>query len=253
MKILWALAKNSFLEFLREKLVWISFFLAIFLFLFSLVLGTLSIDEQTRILAHFGLTAVYLSGLSLASFLGSFVINREVERQTCLIVLSRPVSRSQFLLGKFFGVALLIFLVMVLLAAPLQLMLAGAFPIWNFFEVWLGVFFEIMILLAVSFFAASLTRPSIAAFMTWVVFLTGHWVQEMQFFLNKTKEPFYLWFGKVFEYGLPNLFRMNWRSTYFLEQGVPSESLFWAAAHSTGWVLILLSFAVWIFNRRELV
>ncbi len=253
MKVLWTIAKNSYLEFLREKLVWISFFIAIFLFSFSLVLGSLSIDEQTRIMAHFGLSAIYLAGLSLASFLGAFVIHREVERQTCLIVLSRPVSRHQFLIGKFLGVAQLIFLVTVILSAALYVLLGMQYSLINFLSVLLGVLFELLILLSVAFFAASLTRPSIAAFMTWVLFLTGHWVQEMQFFLNKTKEPFYLWFGKVFEYGLPNLFRMNWRSTYFLESGVPAEGLLWAATHTAGWVCFLLSLAIWIFNKRELV
>src|SRR5688572_46674 len=104
----WVLAKTSFRELVRERVFWLVAGLAIFLLCLSLLLGELSFDERERLLWDFGLAAAEIGALAMALFSGSYLIPREVERQTCLLILAKPVSRFQFLLGKWLGSAAVI-------------------------------------------------------------------------------------------------------------------------------------------------
>ena len=91
-------------------------FIAVALIALSFLLGALSFQEKQRILAHFGWLAIQLSSLGISLFLGSYWLHNEMDRQTCLLILARPIARDQFLLGKFLGVICLSFIIQFSLA-----------------------------------------------------------------------------------------------------------------------------------------
>ena len=100
MKSILTIAQTTFRELVREKMFIIIFFLAIALLLFSVALSNLSIWEFQRILSDFSLASMEIAGLGIALFSGSFMIFKEIEKQTCLLLLSKPVSRSEFIGGR---------------------------------------------------------------------------------------------------------------------------------------------------------
>src|SRR4051812_6925954 len=103
MHILWVIAKNTFREIIRDRILYGLHIFAILLIGFSLVLGELSFAEQTRISINFGLAGIHLSAITLSIFIGSSLVAKEIEKQTILTLLARPVSRLQFLVGKYLG------------------------------------------------------------------------------------------------------------------------------------------------------
>jgi ABC-type transport system involved in multi-copper enzyme maturation permease subunit len=253
MKLIYVIALNSLREYVRDKVVLIVGFIAVALFAFSLLLGALSFAEQQRILAHFGLAAIHLSCLAVVSFLGSFLLHKEIERQTCLLVLARPITRAQFLVGKFLGVFQLLFLFIFLLGAALEILLQFQFPFAHYVSVLFGIFMEMSLLLALAVFASTFLRSTLALFATVGSFFIGNWSQDLGFFGEKIKSPLYLILSKSLKIGFPNLFEMNWRSVYFLEKGVPGAQLGWVLLHGLGWTLFFLTVAVFIFRRKDLV
>jgi ABC-type transport system involved in multi-copper enzyme maturation permease subunit len=248
-----ALVKNSFREFIREKFVLISLFVAIFLFGFSQILGALSFDEKIRILAHFGYLAIYLSGMGIAIFLGSYTMHKEMEKQTCLLVLSRPVSRTQFLLSKFVAILALVTLIDFVLLLFLKLLLGSAFAEAKMLLVFMGIWLEQSILLSLALLGSVTLRSSIAVLASIGVVLIGHWVEEVAFFAKRTQDPLFLVVSKVAKTILPNLYQMNWRSVYFLEKGVSDDQIAWVLLHALGWVCFSLSLACYSFRRKDLV
>ena len=101
------LAKTTLQEMLREKVFSIVLLIAVALLGLSFLLGALSFAEQRKILADFGFLAIEIGLLGVSLFSGSYLISKEIEKQTCLLILSRPVSRQQFILGKILGVVAL--------------------------------------------------------------------------------------------------------------------------------------------------
>lgn len=253
MKKVWALSANSFQEYMRERIVLVCFVVAIFLFVMSLLLGALSFSEQQRILAHFGFLAVHLCGLGIALFLGASTLRKEMDRQTCLLVLARPVSRAQFMLGKFCGILSVITLIDVLLAGFLFALLKGEISVENYFIIFFGIWMEQAVMLGVAMFFSVATRASLAIFVSISIFLISHWVEDVYFFAKKVNSGFLIIVSKVSQYIFPNLYQMNWRSTYFLENGVPEQHFLWVLLHVAGWLLLLISATNLVFWRKDLV
>ncbi len=69
-----------------------------------LALAELSLDQQQRVVADLGLALLSLLSVGVALFLGSSLLARELERRTLYVVLPRPITRWQFLLGKYLGI-----------------------------------------------------------------------------------------------------------------------------------------------------
>ncbi len=247
------IAKLSLLEFAREKVVWIFLFVAFALYGLSLVLGALSFDEKQRILAHFGWMAILVSNLGIVLFLASGWLTKELQSQTCLMVLARPLSRAQFYMGKLFGILSLSFVLQSFMAGTLYLLLDFSLPLKSYCQVFIGTFCEIVLILAVCFFSATFLRSWLSFLLGLGVFLSGHWMQEVEFFGKKIQNDFFVILAKSLKWTLPNLFQMNWRSIYFLEQGVPTEQVGWVLFHSASWFLLLCLAGVFIFKRRDLV
>lgn len=248
-----ALMKLSLLEFIRDRIVWIGFFVAVLLFGLSLILGSLSFNEQQRILAHFGWATIQLSTLMTSLILSANWLHKEMDRQTCLLVLARPVSRAQFLTGKYLSILSLIAVIQFLLSVCLWALLGFTYSFASFFAVFYGTFLEVAMVLSICFFAATFMRPSLAFFLGFGVFLIGNWIQEIEFFGQRFKIPFYIGLAKTLHWICPNLYQLNWRSVYFLDKGISSQHLVWVTVHSAGWLLITYISSIYIFRRKDLV
>jgi Cu-processing system permease protein len=247
------LMKLSLLEFIRDRIVWIGFFVAVLLFGLSLVLGSLSFNEQQRILAHFGWATIQLSTLMTSLILSANWLHKEMDRQTCLLVLARPVSRAQFLSGKYLSILTLILVIQFLLSMCLWALLGFTYSFTSFLAVFYGTFLEVAMVFSICFFSATFMRPTLAFFLGFGVFLIGNWIQEIQFFGQKFKLPFYSGLAEVLHWICPNLYQFNWRSVYFLENGISIQHILWATLHGAGWLLMTFVASILVFRRKDLV
>ncbi|MEK7507795.1 MAG: ABC transporter permease, partial [Patescibacteria group bacterium] len=102
MKIIFVIAKNTFREAIRDKVLYAIVGFAVLFILSSLFVAQLARGDIVPV-KSFGLAGIYIFGLIAAIFLGSSIIYKEIERRTLYFILSKPVSRSQIILGKFFG------------------------------------------------------------------------------------------------------------------------------------------------------
>lgn len=248
------LAKNTLVEMLHEKLFFIVVIVAILLFGLSFLLGALSFDEQMKILADFGFLSIQLSSLGIALFSGSYMLAKEIEKQTCLLVLARPVSRDQFLLGKFFGVLSLNTLLVLFLGVALALLLGvTSQQMLAFVEICTSLWLESTVILALVLWLSLVIRPVLALVFGFVIFLLGHWLGDLMFFAEKSKEEGFVSLVKGLHWIVPNFYRMNWKSSYFLTTGIPSAEFGWMLIHTLGWIVILILLANYFFRRKDIV
>lgn len=120
MRAIVAVAVNTFREAVRDRVLYGVLGVATSLLLFSLVLAELSLDQQRRIVLDLGLASISLFSVLAAVFLGSSLLYKEIERKTLYVILPKPIRRYEFLLGKYFGIALTVF-VFVALQGAVQL------------------------------------------------------------------------------------------------------------------------------------
>jgi len=252
----WALARTTLREMLREKVFLVVVLIAIALLGLSFLLGALSFAEQRKILTDFGFLAIQVAALGVSLFSGSYLLAKEIEKQTCLLILSRPVSREQFIIGKILGVVALNTLLMVALGLVLWVLL-GLYSepgLWlSFAEICLSLWFESSVLLCMVICFSLVVRPVLALGAGFMMFLLGHWLGDLTFFAEKSKEVVFIQAVKVLHWLSPNLYRMNWKSAYFLENGIPAQNVGWMLAHMTGWAILLVLIANFLFRRKDIV
>ncbi|MCH2148450.1 MAG: ABC transporter permease subunit [Phycisphaerales bacterium] len=100
-----AITRNTFFESIRQPIMLVVLVAATVMIVLSNPLSAFTMDENQRMLVDIGLATVFMAGAILASFIATNVLGREIENKTALTVISKPVTRPIFLLGKYLGVS----------------------------------------------------------------------------------------------------------------------------------------------------
>jgi ABC-type transport system involved in multi-copper enzyme maturation permease subunit len=247
------IALTTFRELIREKFFLVIVFVAIFLFGLSLLLGELSFDEAQKILADIGFLAIQISSIGLALFTGSFMLSREIEKQTCLLMLSRPVTRTEFLIGKLSGVILLITLLNLSLTLALTLLLGAWSSFGNMLEISFSLWLEAIVILSLVFLLSIFLRPVLAVMTGVTVYFAGSWLDDLSFFAKKSNDAAFKTLAEIAQWIFPNFYRFNWKNYFFLQKGLTSQDMTALSLHYIPWVILLLIAATYLFRRKDIV
>lgn len=255
MRSIWIIARNTYREIIRDRILFGIIIFAFFLIGISVVLGELSFSEQARISANFGFSGIQIGTSILAVFVGSSLVAREIEKQTILTLLARPISRTQFLVGKFLGLSMVMWTVvcglsLVLLAVvsflELKLSLGFGVALW-------GIMLEAMVLLSLALFFGSFARPVMTVIFAGSFFLLGHWVSSLGYFIEKSKSESFKILGTVISYIVPNLETFNWRAAPIYQLEISGYEVLRATGYALGWGLFLMILTSVIFNKKDFI
>lgn len=249
MNALLTIAWTSIRELVRQRVVLAIVGVAFALALLSLLLGELTIEEQERIIADFSLFATEAAAVALALTLGATTLAREIDRQTCLLVLARPLTRFQFLAGKWLGAAIVQFLVVGLLSLTLAILLGrcpGALPL-----VALSLWLKSLVILSWTLAASSVIRPLLAFMFGFAIYLLGHWLGDLEFFARQS--PQLLEFVKALRWIVPSFDLYNWKDYFHLVDAPGLRETIGMIAQTLAWTGLGLGAAGGAFGRRDIV
>src|SRR6201987_2705566 len=99
------IASNTFREAVRDRVLYNLIAFALLLSWAAILVGQISISIEKLVVINLGLTSVSLFGVVIAIFIGIGLVSKEIEKRTFYTVLSRPVRRWEFIVGKFLGLA----------------------------------------------------------------------------------------------------------------------------------------------------
>lgn len=105
MSKLFTIAKNTFIETLRQPVYGIIIAAALLLLFISPSIAMYTMSDDNKLLREIGLSTLFLTSLFIAIFSASGAVAKEVENKTIMTVLSKPVKRPIFIIAKFLGVA----------------------------------------------------------------------------------------------------------------------------------------------------
>jgi ABC-2 type transport system permease protein len=108
--ILYSIAKNTFVETLRQPIYVVILISALLLFILAPSISMYTLDEDVKLLRELGLSTLFLAGLFIAVFSATGAITEEMESKTITTVLSKPVGRPVFVIGKFLGISMAVIL-----------------------------------------------------------------------------------------------------------------------------------------------
>lgn len=253
MKVIGALLRVTFLELIRQKIVIILAFVSAFLLLVSLMLGSLTIEEQFRILLHLSFSSIQFILVLLAIMVGAYHWQKERDRQTLFMLLARPLSRSQLFWGKFLGVGSMLMFFQLILALIQFVLLPNQFMTLRFLWAHFNLSVEIFFVLAGVFSLSVVWRPILAIGITISLWLAGYWQVEFYFFAEKLKMTSFALLSKVAPFLFPQIIGSELRSLHFLSDQLVNDWGGLATLQVFVYGLLLLTLGEKFLNRRDLV
>lgn len=252
-----AIALNTFREAIRNYVIYTVIAFAALLVGISAFFGAVTIGDQARVIKDFGLFAISFFGALMSMISGVSLLNKELKQKTVFNILSKPVERWEFILGKYLGLCLTVWLLIALMGLGLVLFLFFFEwrMDWLLFE---GIFFTMLesaIVAAVTvFFSSIVITTTLAALFTFATYIAGRSIHYLGYFLDTSQNfsPGLRTVVHCFDVILPDLSYYTVSASITYGDPIPviylTHAILYAAAYST----LAITFASAVFHFREL-
>jgi ABC-type transport system involved in multi-copper enzyme maturation permease subunit len=258
---IWAIALNTFREAARIKVLYGVLVLVVGANLLALVLGEMSYREEARVARDIGLAGMSIFGSLTAILLGLFLLYNEVQRRTVHAIVSKPIERWEFVVGKWLGMALVLSVLVGLFALAMVLMLTlqGVGVSGAIVRATLLAWLEVLTVAAVAIFFSSFSTPFLSGIFSLAIWVLGRLTPEI---IDATKAAS-AWIRVTARVALEivpwfHLFSPSGRELDGVHVTINGNFVTWgyvgtAGLMALGFIVGLLALACVLFHRRDFV
>lgn len=247
------IALNTFRENLRDKILYNLLLFAGLLIAASLLLSTLSLGEEEKIIKDMGLAAINLIGVIIAVFVGIGLVSKEIERRTIYTIMARPISRAQFLVGKYLGLILTLSVNLCVMSfvflltlwwsrAPVHVSLLQAVEL---------ILVELLVVTALALFFSTFSSVMVSASLTIGFYVIGHLTPDLKGVAEKSQSEYAKLLLTGIYYLCPNLEMLNIKGQAAVGASVPLDYQSLATVYGLFYASLLVAGACVIFQRRD--
>jgi ABC-type transport system involved in multi-copper enzyme maturation permease subunit len=266
MRVIAHIALNVFRESVRDKVLYNLVLFAVMLMAASYLLGQLTAGQDVKIIKDLGLAATAIFGLFIAVFIGIGLVSKEVERKSIYGLLSKPIRRHEFIIGKYLGLVLTLAVNIAVMAAALYVVLAymnwmeteNVRRSWEapatdpamlkaIFLIWV----ELCLITAIALCFSTFSTPILSAAFTFGLYLVGHFNADLRNFENVVDSPAVAAVARVLYYVLPNLAPFDVKADVVHAQPVGAMYIALTSAYGLVYILMLLLVSMFVFSRRD--
>ena len=248
-----AIALNTFKEAVRNKIFYLLIAFGVFFAMSSKLISLLTIGNEIKVLKDVGLASIHFFSVLIAVFTGINLVYKEIEKKTIYNILSKPISRSSFIIGKFFGLA---FTLLVALVSMAVIFFFFLFISTGELDTGILIFFfllymELLIITAISLLFSSFSTPILSSIFTISIYLIGQMLWTFNLFKEHLKTPFDKITAHFFYYILPNLDRFNIKGAVVMKTEISAFQVLNAVLYAAVYITAVLVLSILIFNKRE--
>jgi ABC-type transport system involved in multi-copper enzyme maturation permease subunit len=251
---IWAIAANSFREVIRDRILYFIGFFALLMAFAWRLLPEIAVGTDEKIFLDLGLAAIGLLGVIVAVFVGTGLINKEIDKRTILVLIPKPLSRAEFILGKHLGLSGVLAVMLGVMLVIYLLMLLGMKVSFQALPLIVSVFYlglELILIAAVAIAFGVFTSSILATLMTFGVYLMGHISKDLIQLGIISKNPNILAITKNIYLILPDLERLNFRNEAVYGLLPSADVLIANALYSLVYTGLLLGISILLFSRRQ--
>src|ERR1700753_2628000 len=185
------IARNTFREAVRDRVLYNLIAFALLMSAAAVLVGQGSIHIERLVVINLGLTAVSLFGIVIAIFIGIGLVSKEIDKRTLYTVLSRPVRRWEFIVGKFFGLAgtLVVntfFMAIGVFAALLYVAHKFSAADGSILVAFYFIILEFLIICSLALLFSSFSSPLLSAVFAFSLFVIGSFADDLRGFAGLT-------------------------------------------------------------------
>jgi ABC-type transport system involved in multi-copper enzyme maturation permease subunit len=260
------IAANVFKESVRDRVLYSIVLFAMLIIAASLLLGQLTAGQEVKIIKDLGLAAISIFGHFIAIFIGIGLVSKEVERRSIHALLAKPMTRSQFLIGKYLGLVSTVAVNVTVMTAALFAVLAVYAAVtpkeiqggWEtpavdpaLIKASALMLVELAMVTAVAICFSTFTSPVLAAGFTLGLTIVGHFNADLKNFEAVVESAPVAWMARALYYLLPNLAPFDVKLQVVHAQPVDIGYMALTAAYGVVYILALLLTAMLVFSRRD--
>ncbi len=265
MRKILSVAHNTFIEAIRDRVLYSLVLFAILMIVSSLVFASISAEQYNKVVKDLGLTAISVIGILISVFLGIGLVYKEVEKKTLYNIFSKPVKRYEFILGKYLGLGITLFvitagmaLILFLLVLYIEIRYEGLINFYygghfytEFFNAVYFQYLEFLVIIGVALVFSSFTTPVLSALFTFFVIAIGRFSGDIRLFAEEIKHPVTKFLSEVLYRTIPNLEKFDVRSEAVYGGTINPELIIHTTAYAFIYTLALLILSIIIFDRKE--
>jgi ABC-type transport system involved in multi-copper enzyme maturation permease subunit len=255
-----------FRESVRDRVPYNLVLFAVLLIASSYLLGQLTAGQDVKIIKDLGLAATSIFGLFIAIFIGIGLVSKEVERRSIYALLSKPVSRSQFIVGKYAGLVLTLAVNVAVMTVALYIVLGYMSWMENpqFKAAWeapaadpamlkaiLLIFVELMLVTSLALFFSTFSTPILSAVLTLGLYVAGHFNADLKNFDRIVQAKPAVWLARGLYHVLPDFSAFDVKTAVVHALPVAPSYLITTVAYGLAYIAALLLVSTFIFARRD--
>ena len=247
------IAQNTFREAIRDRVLAGMVIAGLVIIAFTRIASPLAMGEGIRLTTDLGLTTITLLGLLVVLMVGSNLVAKEIERRTIFNLLSRPISRRVYLIGKWAGLTGALWAVAGVLGIALWGVLAllgHAERAWPLAQAVYLAGLELSVVTALAVLFSALSTPVLSALYTLGAFLAGQWCDDLRAFAAKAPDGL----RQVLDTAaniVPNLTLFNMRALASVGEPTTGAHLAIASLYALLYVACILALASAAFESRD--
>lgn len=247
------IARNTFRETIRDRILYGILAFALLFLISTIFFGSISLGEDIRVIKDFGLAGIYIFSIIITIFLGSSLIYKELEKRTIYIILSKSISHSEFIVGKFLGLLASIKVNVLLMTAVYLIIVAakgGGFDYLSLLSILLLIF-ELAIFIALTILFSSFTTPLASTLYSIIILYIGH---SLSILKNAAAHsaPIVQYLTATVYYIFPNLEKFNIRNSVVYGAIPNAGQIVFPIVYAIFYTAILLWLATLALKRQEL-
>jgi ABC-type transport system involved in multi-copper enzyme maturation permease subunit len=251
---IFAIATNGFREVIRDRILYVLGFFVLLLVLASRILPPIAVSADEKIFLDLGIGAISLLGSIVAIFVGTGLINKEIEKRTVLILVPKPLTSAEFIIGKHLGLSgVLIVLVATMTGFYFAFMslLGMNYPIQSLLIAIGYILLELMLLTAIAMTFGVFTSSILATLLSFGVYIMGHLSRDLLQLGKITENTGIERITKTLFLILPDLARLNLKNEAVYNILPSTGELINSLIYAILYITLLLTITITIFSRRQ--
>lgn len=253
-----AIAVNAFRESVRDRILYALILFSFIATILGIVLGSLSIGQDIRVLEDFGLAAIAFIGGVIAVFAGTNLVYKELERRTIYLIFTKPVSGWQFIAGKYIGLSLCVLVMVACMAAFLIALVSIVHGGWNaalalsISNAVALIYLELLFVIALATFFSTFATPVLSVLFTLSLWLAGHLGNSLNELGKLSQNPAVSTLTNTIFWLLPDFASLTKIRAYIVYGQNPGiEAVAFMTSYVASYIVILLVLSAIVTERKE--
>ncbi|MCK9266463.1 ABC transporter permease [bacterium] len=249
----WVIATNTFNEALRKKTLYILLVVALVAIGASKFFSFLAAQDELKMIKDVSFATIEFFGAILAIFTAIGALSNEIDKRTIYTILSKPITRKHFLLGKFIGQSLIILLNAVLISLFFigLLLSKKVVPDIEIYKSLILIYLELLMIGSITLAVATFATDAFNIILSFFLFITGNLTIYYKQMLERTENIVFKGLGQMFYTVVPNYANFNIRDQVVLGVNVSWRYIGQTSLYGVIYIIIATLVGIYFFQKRE--